>query len=508
MTVDRVYGFPGDPGVDIEVVIRRYGLRRDFPPEVMAETAAFPNSAPRQAIAGRTDYRGWKTFTIDGEKARDFDDAVSIRRLAGGRVLLGVHIADVSHYVRENTALDGEAKARATSVYFPDINLPMLPEKLSNGLCSLNPGVNRLAFSVLMEIDPRGRVVKSDFMPSVIKTAARLTYTIVSDIFRGDAKERARYKALVPDLELMKATAEALRGQRLREGSLDFDLVSPELVYEEGRLQSVVAAERNDANRLIEEFMVAANVAVAAFLNRGPGQSLNRIHPAPLPVDLEKLRLLLARFGYYLPEERPITPFDLQSVLRKAKGRPEEKFITVQVLRSMRIASYDTANIGHFGLAKTDYTHFTSPIRRYPDLVVHRLLRAALEGRRGPEDELPALAVHCSERERNADSAEQSLLQWRIYDLLRKRLGDVCEGVVVDMNKTGLIVELDDYFVEGLLPFETLGGQPSVGRKKGRSRPAKKKAGKRYGLGDIVKVTLASVDPVFQRMTFTPSEEE
>lgn len=506
MTVGKVFGFPDDPGVDTEVIIRRFALRKAFPAEVLAEAETFPVAVPKQAISGRTDHRGWTTFTIDGETAKDFDDAVSIRRLGNGHVLLGVHIADVSYYIREGTLLDAEARARATSVYLPDMVLPMLPEKLSNGLCSLKPGVNRLTFTVLMEIDVRGRVVRSDFAPSVIKTAARLTYTSVAAILRGDKKERAHYKALVPDLDMMKDTAEALRAQRLREGSLDFDLVEPELVYEEGKLQNVVAAERNDANRLIEEFMVAANVAVAAFLNRGENQTINRIHPAPSPADLEKLRLLLAQFGYYLPDDRPISPFDLQSVLRKAKGRPEEKFVSVQILRSMRIASYETANSGHFGLAKSDYTHFTSPIRRYPDLVVHRLLRAALEGRRVPGDELGALAAHCSDRERNSNSAEQSLLQWRIYRLLKDKLGDVCSGVVVDLNKAGLIVELDDYFVEGLLPFDVLGGLSSDARR-GRSRQ-KPRPRKRYALGDDVKVTLASVDPVFQRMSFIPAEED
>lgn len=508
MTINKVFGPPDAPGVDVEVIVSRFNLRREFPPEVLEEAGACPDAVPLRAIEGRTDFRGWPTVTIDGEKARDFDDAVSIKKLPGGRFLLGVHIADVSHYIREGSELDKEARLRGTSVYFPDMTLPMLPEKLSNGLCSLKPGVNRLAFSVLMEIDPKGRVVKSDFMKSVIKTAARMTYTSVSAILEGDRKEHARYKALVPDLLLMKEAAAALRSLHVREGSLDLDLDEPELVYEEGRLKSVVAAEHNEAHQLIEEFMVAANVAVASHLSALDIPVIYRIHPAPSPADLEKLRLLLARFGYYLPEDRPIGPFDLQAVLRRAKGRPEEKFVTIQVLHSMKTATYAAGNVGHYGLAKTDYTHFTSPIRRYPDLIVHRVLQAVLAGWPRSGEGLEAMAGQCSDRERNADSAEQSILEWRIFRLLKERLGDVFDGVVIDMNKSGLIIELKDYFVDGLLPFEVLDGPPEAGRKRGRPSPVPRQPRRIYALGEEVRVVLSSVDPVFQRMTFVPASSD
>jgi len=504
MTVSAVFGHPDESGVDTEVTVRRFGLHREFPAETLEEAKAFPGSISRKTLSDRTDFRNWTTYTIDGEKARDFDDAVSIRRLKGGNFLLGVHIADVSEYVREGSWLDQEARLRGTSVYFPDLTLPMLPERLSNGLCSLKPGVNRLAVSVLMEIDARGRVLKSDFHLSVIKTAARLTYTSVYAILSGDERERARYESLIPSLEMMKKAADALRGQRLREGSLDFDLVEPELVYEEGKLKSVIAAERNEAHLLIEEFMVAANVAVASYLSRAGIPSIYRVHPAPAPADLEKLRLLLGQFGYFLPDGRTISPFDLQTVLSRARGRAEEKFITVQVLRAMKLASYEAANVGHFGLAKTEYTHFTSPIRRYPDLIVHRILKAALAGGRGPEDGLETLAAHCSDRERNADAAEQYLLEWRIFRLLQKRLGDDFDGIVVDVNKTGLVVELEGYFVEGLLPFDVLDGLPVRDKRKGRAKAGPRK---RYALGDEVRVTLAAIDPVFQKMSFVPAEQ-
>jgi len=505
LTVTRVFGRPEDPGVDAQVVIRRYGLRAEFPEAAAREAEAVPDLDPAEAREGRRDLRDWTSVTIDGEKAQDFDDAVSVKLRDGGGWLLGVHIADVSHYVRPGSSLEAEAFERGTSVYFPDLTLPMLPERLSNGLCSLRPREPRLAFSVLMEVAADGRVSRAEFVPSIIRTAHRMTYTSVFRIFEGDAAETARYADAVPDLLTMRDLARALRQRRVAEGSLDFDLVEPELIYEKGRLLAVAASERNEAHRLIEEFMVAANVAVASAFTAAKLPSIYRVHPAPGVGDLEKLRDLILHFGLTLPEPGKVRSKDLQRVLEKAKGLPGEKFVGLQVLRAMKLAVYAATNVGHYGLAKTDYTHFTSPIRRYPDLVVHRLLKALLRREAPSRLPLAALAAKSSERERNAAEAEQSLVEWRIFRFLKERLGDEFRGVVVDVIKAGLVVEVDDYFVSGLLPFAALRGEHEAKPAARRLRPKRRR--KTFDLGDEVRVILVSCDPALRRMGFVPAED-
>jgi len=500
MALTAVLGHADDPGVDTEVVIRRRGLAATFAAATLAEAAAVPEEIGEGDLAGRRDFRDWPTVTIDGEHAQDFDDAVGVRRLENGHVLLGVHIADVAHYVKPGTELDAEAYRRATSVYFPDLTLPMLPEKLSNNLCSLRPRVPRLTMSVLMEIDEQGRVVDAQFTPSVIRTVERMTYTSVFKVLQGDEEEKGRYASLVPDFFLMQELAKRLRARRREEGGLDFDLVEPELVYREGLLHGVVAAERNEAHMLIEDFMVAANVAVADFLSRRGVPSLYRVHPAPAPGDLEKLRTLIAAFGLALPEAKRIRSKDLQRVLEAVRGKVEEKFISIQVLRAMKLAAYSPENAGHFGLAQTSYTHFTSPIRRYPDLVVHRQLKSVLAGGAPEPRPLDAAARHSSERERAADDAERDLVTWRILRLLKTRLGEEFAGTVVDITKAGLIVELDDYFADGLLPYQALDGDYYVRRTTKTLRGRRR--GRTFNLGDRLRVVLVACDPVLQRMTF------
>jgi len=500
LTVTRVFGRPEDPGVDTEVVISRYGLPSAFGEEAMAEAEAAPDGVPDGALEGRRDFRDWASVTIDGEKAQDFDDAVSVRRGPDGGWLLGVHIADVSHYVRPGSALDREAFERATSVYFPGLTLPMLPEKLSNDMCSLRPRETRLAFSVLMEIAADGQVTRAEFAPSVIRTAHRLTYTSVFAIFEGKAAETGKYADVVADLLVMRELAEALRRRRLAEGSLDFDLIEPELVYEEGRLLAVAASERNEAHRLIEEFMVAANVAVARRFSEKKAPSIYRVHPPPSVSDLEKLREIVLHFGLVLPEPAKVRSRDLQRVLEKAKGLPGEKFVSIQILRAMKLAVYAPKNIGHYGLAKSDYTHFTSPIRRYPDLVVHRLLKALLAGEGPSSLPLGAIAAQSSDRERNAAEAEQALVEWRIFRFLKDRLGEEFSGVVVDVVKAGLVVEIDEYFVSGLLPFASLRGDHEPKPAARRLRPKRRR--KSFDLGDEVRVILVSCDPALRRMSF------
>jgi ribonuclease R len=522
LVLTDVFGFPDETGVDTRVLIRKYGLAEEFSEAVLAE-AEETASLPRDA-AGRADYRGWTTFTIDGEHAQDFDDAVSIRTLDGGRVLLGVHIADVSHYVRPGTALDRSAFERGTSVYFPGLTLPMLPERLSNDVCSLRPREDRLTVSALLEIAPDGSVARSEFHPSIIRTAERLTYTSGFKILEGDAEERARTSALVPDLLAMRDLARRLRARRVGDGSLDFDLLEPELVYQEGRLASITTFAQNEAHKLIEEFMVAANVAVAAHLSRRKVPSIFRVHPPPAAADLEKLRDVLLPFGIILPAPDKVRPGDLQAAIRAAEDKPYGKFVNVQILRAMRMAAYSEKNAGHFGLAQTDYTHFTSPIRRFPDLVVHRTLKAvALDA-----SSLPGLALHCSAQERKADAAEQELVEWRIFRYLKDKLGEEFGGLVVDVSRTGFVVELDDLFVRGHLSFEDLGGPAAAGAPgltrgsasaalsrdmasrmsapgSKRRVPAGRKSRPRIELGQSVRVILAAVDPILRRMTLVPA---
>ncbi len=497
--VVEILGRPEDPGVDTRVAIQKYGLRSKFSPETEAGAAPLSEETIERETGERTDYRDWTTVTIDGEKAQDFDDAVSIRRLFSGNYLLGVHIADVSHYVRPETALDREAYLRGTSVYFPDLTLPMLPEKLSNDLCSLRPRRDRLAVSVVMEIDGRGEVVRTEFHPSVIRTADRLTYTSVFKVFNGDADERRRLAPLIPDLELMRELAGILRARRLAGGSLDFDLTEPELVYSEGTLQSVQAFETNEAHKLIEDFMISANVAVAAFIQAKGAASMYRIHPAPAQADLDELREILLHFGIFLPKPSKVTSKDLQKVLDEAAGRPEEKFVNIRLLRALRLATYSEENLGHYGLGEKNYTHFTSPIRRYPDLVVHRALKGVLSKAHHKLPHLAEWALHCSEQERKADAAEKDLVEWRIYRLLKTKLGEEFMGTVVDITKAGLLVEIDDYFVDGMLAFADMGGDYFVARSRGVL--VGKRTGRSFELGDRVRVQLAAVDPFLRRMS-------
>jgi len=505
LAVREVLGMPDDPGVDTRVIIKRYGLESQFSAEASLEAKKARRRISSPDLEGRVDYRDWPTVTIDGETAQDFDDAVSIEKLPSGHYRLGVHIADVSHYVRPDSALDADARSRATSVYFPGLTLPMLPEELSNDLCSLRPRRPRLTMTALLEFDPKGRMVKAAFHPSVIKTVERMTYASVFKILQGEEKERRKYAGLVPDFLLMRELAAALRSRREEQGSLNFDLLEPELVYQEGRLQSVAAFETNDAHHLIEEFMVAANEAVAHFLSEGKRPSLFRVHPPPARADLEELRVLLESFGLMLPKPEKTTSRDLQKVLKAVEGKPDEKIIQFHVLRALRLAAYEPENTGHYGLAKKDYTHFTSPIRRYPDLVVHRALKAALRGEREDFPGLPSLALHCSERERKADGAEKELVEWRIFRFLKSKLGEEFRGIIVDIVKAGVLVELEDYFVQGLIPFADLGGD--YFQRRSKQLLVGRRSGRRFAMGQRVTVILAAVDPLLRRMTLVPKIE-
>jgi len=502
LTVKSVLGFPDDPGVDTQVVIRRFNLATEFSASVSEEAAQIPGRTSARDREGRKDFRRWSSVTIDGETAQDFDDAVSIKKLPSGRFLLGVHIADVSHYVKPGSTLDKDARDRATSVYLPGLTLPMLPEALSNDVCSLRPRRTRLTVSVLLEVDAQGRVVRTEFHPSVIKTAERMTYTSVFKIFQGDEEESRKYAALVPDFLLMRELAALLRARREEQGSLNFDLLEPELVYQEGKLRAVAAFEANEAHHLIEAFMVAANEAVARYLSREGIPSIYRVHPSPGRADLEELRSLLEHFGFLLPKPENITSRDLQRILDQVEGKPEEKFVQFQVLRALRLAVYAAENTGHYGLALKEYTHFTSPIRRYPDLIVHRVLKEARRGERLVLSALPSLALHCSEQERKADEAEKELVEWRIYRFLKGKLGEEFGGILVGITRAGVVVELEDYFVDGLIPYADLGGD--YFHQKSKRVLVGRRSGRKFELGERIRVILAAVDPQARRMTLLP----
>ncbi len=498
LALKEILGFPDEEGVDTQVVMERFALASNFSEMALDETRQISVDIGPKDVEGRKDYRSWPTVTIDGPDAQDFDDAVSIMKTDAGNYLLGVHIADVSHYVREGSSVDEEAFHRGTSVYFPDRTLPMLPEKLSNRICSLRPEEDKLTVSVLLEIDGRGNVLKSSFHPSIIKTEERMTYDSVYRIFEGDSEEKRRFSALVPYLSLMRDLARALREKRLDVGSLDFDLVEPELVYEGGVLRSVVPAERNEAHRLIEEFMVVANEAVASFLYEREAPLIFRIHPPPTADDIRRLKEMLSHLGILLPDSKKLRAKELQSALEQAQGKPEKQFVERQVLRSLRWALYSSDAQGHFGLAKSKYAHFTSPIRRYPDLVVHRILKKVLQGKKIKPAPLDSVARHCSERERRAEEAERDLMEWRIYRYLKTKLGDEFEGIIVNISRAGLVVELKDSFVAGVVPFVEFPGDYFY--KRAERTLVGRRTGHIFALGQRIRVTLASVDPFYRRI--------
>jgi len=501
--VTGVLGYPDEAGVDLKVIISQYSLQESFPPEVIQEANEIPLKLRKDDIKGREDFRNKIIITIDGEDARDFDDAVSLEKLSNGNYLLGIHIADVSHFVRQGSDLDKEAYRRGNSVYFPDKVLPMLPERLSNQVCSLKPGEDRLTFSVLMEIDKKGNILNYRFTPSIIRSHARMTYNSVYKILNNDKEEQRKYKNLVNLLFLMKELAQILKEKRINEGSLDFDLIEPELVYRNGMLHAIGRSEQNEAHQIIEEFMLSANETVASFLATNDYPLLFRVHENPEKLKLEKLKKLLQNLGLLQNGKKPLTSFDLQRIIYKVQGRPEEKFVSLKILKSFPLAHYSAQNIGHFGLAKEYYTHFTSPIRRYPDLVVHRILKKALNGERIDYLPLDKIAEHCSEMERNAEDAERDLVEWRIIRFLRSKLGEVFTGTIFDITKEGLIIELDEYFIEGMIHYNDL--RDDYYYKLSPYAIKGKRKGKIYKLGDRLKVTLAMVDIYKRRVFFVPA---
>jgi ribonuclease R len=579
--VIEVLGDPDDFGVDVEMMIRKHQLPRIFPEKVLAEARAVAH-LDEEAMAGRKDFRGLAIVTIDGETARDFDDAVLVKERADGGYELQVHIADVSEYVRAGTDLDLEARLRGTSVYFPDRAIPMLPQELSSGICSLRPGEDRLVLSCVMQLDAGGRIESYEVQEGVIRSAARMTYTEVHAILEGDAETRARYAELTPDFERMQRLAELMNKRREERGSIDFDLPEPVIEFDEqGQMRGVTRAERTWANRLIEEFMLAANECVATWLEDLGVPSLYRIHEKPDPLRVVQFEELAAAFGYTLglgalpvrriqthgerrdargqgrnlrvhevPEDIPVTPRMYQKLAARIEGKPEERILSYLMLRSLKQARYSEVNEGHFALAAPSYTHFTSPIRRYPDLIVHRIAKTLLregvsgegtvaEGRQNSpwthpneglagivihrgklpgqaggfageapiaEAELAQIAEETSVTERRAAEAERELVEWKKVRFMQDRVGEEFAGLVLNPTKYGLFVELTDLFVEGLVPIDSLRDDRYTWRENTHEIIGER-GGRRFRAGDRVQVILDRILVQERRLQFSIVEE-
>ncbi len=500
--VTAVLGGIDDPGVDTEIILRKHGIPEEHGAEALAEAGRIGGAVSPADIEGRTDFRDRIVVTIDGEHARDFDDAISIERLPNGHYWLGVHIADVSHYVEEGSALDREAYERGTSVYFPERAVHMFPSALATGLCSLNPDVDRLVQSCLMEVSPRGDVVRHEIHDGVIHSTARMTYTAVNAILTDrDPAMREQYRALVPAFELMGELFEVLNGRRRRRGSVDFDLPEPEVVLDtEGFIADIVASERNVAHRLIEEFMLLANETVASHLEAAGMPALYRVHEAPDSLKVEEFEVFVRALGYSLgAPPGGVRPLHFQKLVEQIRGAPVERPIAFLMLRTMQKARYDAVNLGHFGLAAGSYTHFTSPIRRYPDLVVHRRLRElgrgrmAADRREALERSLPEVGRHTSERERRASEAERELIQWKKVRFMADKVGEVFDGYITGVTSFGLFVELVDHYVEGLVHISTL-ADDFYRFQEGTHALFGERTKKVYRLGDALRVQVARVD--------------
>ncbi len=585
--VIEILGRPGEIGVDTEIMIRKHHLPHVFPAEVMTEAEHRAQPVSEAERAGREDFRRLPIVTIDGETARDFDDAVYVERRADGGWHLQVHIADVAHYVRTLTPLDGEARLRGTSVYFPDRAVPMLPEALSNGMCSLKPREERLVMSALMEFDAAGRMHSARMTPGIIKSAERMTYTNVNKVLEGDAEATALYSALAHHFRDMKDLALLLNARRNEHGSIDFDLPEPVIEFDEQqRMINITRSERNIAHRLIEEFMLAANRAVAGYLLKRGIPALHRVHEKPDARKVLEFEELARAFGYSLGVEglqqreiavrhgrvpspakagRPdsygkgrergmrvalpgaaedlrITPQHYQRLLQKIEGKPEERIVSYLMLRSLKQARYAADSLGHFALGFDEYTHFTSPIRRYPDLIVHRTLKWALEhpqsaappaqagqAARGTEavmyshGQLEEMAAETSEAERRANGAERELMDWKTAQFMEEHLGEEYDGLIISVQKFGCFVELFEVFVEGLLPINALeeaAGARCVYREKDHAIVAMPSSDKRRGgtsagrgrgakpkqltwqHGDRVRVRAERIDPMRRRVEF------
>ena len=538
--VIEILGRPDDFGVDVEIMIRKHHIPHHFPPEVLEQAQSFSNIIQLDELTGRQDYRSLDIVTIDGETARDFDDAVWVDRLPNGNYALHVHIADVSHYVKPGSPIDEEAFLRGTSVYFPDRAVPMLPLELSTEICSLKPGVDRLVLSVELEIDRRGDIIAQTFGRGVIRSVERMTYTDVHTLLEGDPALRQRYERLVDRFELMRELALILNKKRVQRGAIDFDMPEPLIQFDEfGEMAAVTRSPRNIAHRIIEEFMLSANEAVASHLEQAGIASLFRIHEKPDPKRVMEFEEIATHFGYSLgigaiPVKRfrttpmrrrdgkmvrkeieipadsiSITSRNYQKLIKQIEGKPEERILSYLMLRSLKQARYSAENHGHFALAASSYTHFTSPIRRYPDLIVHRILGAFFDGRRDllGQERLELIAHDCSETERRAAEAERELVEWKKARFMEDRVGEEFTGMIISTTRFGFFVELENLFVEGLVPIDTLPGDRYMFQEKAR-KIVGQRTRREFSIGDTVNVLLDRVDPVEHKLQFSLVEPE
>jgi ribonuclease R len=582
--VVEILGYEDDFGVDVEVIIRKFHLPHRFPPEVLDPAQAIETIIPAPEIRKRRDFRNLAIVTIDGETARDFDDAVTVRQTDDGNYELQVHIADVAHYVTPDSALDQEARLRGTSVYFPDRAIPMLPLELSTDICSLRPHLDRLALSCVMKIDHRGEILGYELSEGIIRSAERMTYTDVNAVLEGDVTTRKRYTNLVGTFEMMRDLALILNRKRERRGSIDFDLPEPVIEFDEfGLMKSITRSERNIAHRLIEEFMLSANECVAGYLESKRVASIYRVHEKPDAKRVYDFEVIAAAFGYSLgvgalpiqrvqfkserrashgtgkrpreieiPKEVHVTPRMYQKLTEKIAGKPEERILSYLMLRSLKQARYSEENLGHFALAAPTYTHFTSPIRRYPDLIVHRILKEVLRnspndhgadhGARAPSpaksvivdapspwskrrdhtahreslapvsgpiplEELHEIAEESSRAERRADEAERDLMEWKKVKFMEKRVGEDFDGLIISVTKFGFFVELTDLFIEGLVPLDSLTDDRYVYYENTREIIGQR-SGKIYRMGQRIRVLVDRIDPVEKKIQFAVFEEK
>ena len=509
--VVKTIGEPERPVEDIELIIDEFGLSRRFPKDVYQELKAIPVEIPKRELKQRVNLTGLKTVTIDGERAKDFDDAVSIEKRESGYTLY-VHIADVSYYVPWNSRTDLEARRRATSVYFPDRVIPMLPKQLSEELCSLKPRKKRLAFTVEMDFDTDGNLIDQRFYKSLIESNERMTYTQVKRILIDrDEKLRKRYAPLLEQFELMAELCEILRSRRFRRGSLDFDLPEPEVLLNlRGELEDIIVAERNFAHMIIEEFMIAANEAVAQYLYKLGIPSIYRVHEPPEEEKMLELSRFLSAAG--IIRKRRIKPGDLPRIIAKTKDTELSDIVNHIILRSLKQARYLPENLGHFGLASLCYTHFTSPIRRYPDLVVHRILNEVItKGMPGEryvrflQDNLSSIAFHSSRRERLADEVERTVVDAMRAWLMKDRVGEVFEARVISVNAQGIKIRLCDYYVEGFIHVSDLTDDYYIFDETSLTLRGKRKK-RLFQIGSRLRVRLNRVDLKEREVHFAPEE--
>jgi ribonuclease R len=503
--VIEVLGNATDPGIEIEIALRKHRLPFEFSPEALAEAEGVAKAPGARERNGRRDLRALPLVTIDGETARDFDDAVFCE-VQGKGFKLYVAIADVSHYVRAGTVLDAEALARGNSVYFPRRVIPMLPEALSNGVCSLNPAVDRLCMVCEMDIAARGDIVRYEFYPAVMHSHARLTYTEVWGALSDPGGDVAtRLSALMPQLQALHRLYGVLAKAREKRGAIDFETVETRMIFDDrGKIERIERSERNDAHRIIEECMLAANVCASEFLQRSGYPLLYRVHEGPTPEKLERLREFLGEFGLVLPGGEEPHAKDYARLLEKVKTRPDAELLQTVMLRSLQQAQYSPERLGHFGLAYESYTHFTSPIRRYPDLLVHRAIRLALGDRRQKLGDLAELGRHCSMTERRADEATREVEAWLKCYYMQDRLGEVFDGTLSGVASFGVFVALDTVYVEGLVHISELGND-YFHFDAARHQLLGERTGRRYRLGDRLRVKLVRVDLETARLDFVPA---